>query len=179
MAAGRPEILIGFNWAAGDNPATTEPMWAALKQAGGTAFTQAVGFVGVNIYPGTWTPLLATGAVTAAQVDATTRNALDAVRNKHMVAAGVGGAGIVIAESGYPTTPARTAATQALVLQSVIGAAEATKAIFGVTGVYWFSLRDGNTASGQLENGYGLLRDDYTPKPAFTMLQGLVAATGA
>lgn len=179
VAAGRQDILIGFNWAAGERPTTTEPMWAALKQAGGSAFTQAVGFVGVNVYPGTWTPLLATGALTAAQIDATLRSALDAARNQHMVAAGVGGAAIVIAETGYPTTATRTTAAQDLVLRAIVGVAEATKAIFGVTGVYWFSLRDGNTASGQLENGYGLLRDDYTPKPAFTTLQGLVASIGA
>lgn len=179
VAADRPDILIGFNWAAGESPTTTEPMWAALKQAGGSAFTQAVGFVGVNVYPGTWSPPIATSAITAAQVEATMRSALDAARNKHMVAAGVGGAGIVIGETGYPTTAARPAEAQDLVLRAIVGVAEATKAIFGVTGVYWFSLRDGNTASGQLENGYGLLRDDFTPKPAFTTLQGLVASMGA
>ena len=179
VAASRPDILIGFNWAAGEQPTTTEPMWAQLRQAGGSAFSQAVGFVGVNVYPGTWTPLLAAGALTAAQIDATVRSALDAARNKHMVAAGVAHAGIVIAETGYPTTAARTPLAQDVVLRAVIGAAEATKSIFGVTGVYWFSLRDGNTASGQLENGYGLLRDDYTPKPAFTTLKGLVASIGA
>ena len=179
VAANRPEILIGFNWAAGESPTTTEPMWAALKQAGGSAFTQAVGFVGVNVYPGTWSPPIATSAITAAQVGATMRSTLDAARNKHLVAAGVGGATLVIGETGYPTTAARSPETQDLVLQAIVEAAEATKAIFGVTGVYWFSLRDGNTASGQLENGYGLLRDDYTPKPAFTTLQGLVASIGA
>ncbi|MBW3653318.1 MAG: hypothetical protein KY433_06935, partial [Actinobacteria bacterium] len=179
VAADRPDIRIGFNWAAGERPTTTEPMWAALKQAGGSAFTQAVGFVSLNVYPGTWSPPIATSAITAAQVDATMRSTLDAARNKHLVAAGVGGAALVIGETGYPTTAARSPATQDLVLRAIIGAADATKAIFGVTGVYWFSLRDGNTASGQLENGYGLLRDDYTPKPAFTTLQGLVASIGA
>lgn len=179
VAAGRPDILIGFNWAAGESPTTTEPMWAGLKQAGGSAFTQAVGFVGVNVYPGTWTAPITTGTLTAAHIESTMRSTLDAARNKHMVAAGVSGAGLVITETGYPTTAARTASMQDLVLRTVVGVAEATKSIFGVTGVYWFSLRDGNTASGQLENGYGLLRDDYTPKPAFSTLQGLVASIGA
>ncbi|HVF78282.1 MAG TPA: hypothetical protein VNA28_08280 [Solirubrobacteraceae bacterium] len=179
VAAGRPEVLIGFNWAAGASPATTEPMWAQLKQAGGSSFTQAVGFVGVNVYPGTWSPPLTTSAITGLQVEATMRGALDAARNKHMVAAGVAGAAIVIGETGYPTTAARPPLVQDLVLRAIIGVAEATKSIYGVTGVYWFSLRDGNTASGQLENGYGLLRDDYTPKPAFATLQGLVASLGA
>jgi hypothetical protein len=154
-------------------------MWTALKQAGGSAFTHAVGFVGVNIYPGTWTPPLATSAPTAAQVDATMRTALHAARSKHLGAAGVSDAAIVITESGYPTTADRTASTQDLVLRAIVAVAEQTKAIYGVTGVYWFSLRDANTASRQLENAYGLLRDDYTPKPAFTALQSLIANIGA
>lgn len=45
--------------------------------------------------------------------------------------------------------------------------------------VRWFSLRDANTASGQLENGYGLLHDDYTPKPAFAAYQQTIATEGA
>lgn len=179
VAAGRADIEIGFNWAAGDDPATTEPMWAGLRQAGGSAFMQAVGFVGVNVYPGTWSPPLSTNAPTASQIDATMRGTLDAVRNRHMPAAGVTGARIVIAETGFPTTAARTAATQDAVLRAIVAAADATKSIYGITDVYWFSLRDGNTVSGQLENGYGLLRDDYSPKPAFTTLQGLVASIGA
>jgi hypothetical protein len=179
VAASRSDILIGFNWAARENPTTTAPMWAALKQAGGSAFTHAVGFVGVNIYPGTWTPPLATSALTAAQVDATMRTALHAARNKHLGAAGVSDAAIVITESGYPTTADRTASTQDLVLRAIVAVAEQTKAIYGVTGVYSFSLRDANTASRQLENAYGLLRDDYTPKPAFTTLKSLIENIGA
>lgn len=179
VAAGRGDIQIGFNWAAEDTPTATAPMWASLRQVGGSAFTRAVGFVGVNVYPGTWSPPLMATAPTTAQIDATMRSTLDAVRNRHMVAAGVAGAGIVIAETGFPTTSARTAATQDRVLRAIVAAADATKSTYGVTDVYWFSLRDGNTASGELENGYGLLRDDYSAKPAFTTLQGLVASIGA
>ena len=50
----RPDIKIGFNWAARDYK-TIEPMWSGLLQAGGGAFTSSVGFVGIDIYPGTWT----------------------------------------------------------------------------------------------------------------------------
>ena len=179
VAAGRGDIQIGFNWAAGSTPTATEPLWTALRQAGGSAFTQAVGFVGVNVYPGTWSPPLAATAPTTAQIDAAVRSTLSAVRNKHMVAAGVASASIVITETGYPTTAARSATTQDTVLRAIVAAADATKSTYGVTDVRWFSLRDGNTASGQLENGYGLLRDDYTPKPAFTTLRAIVAGIGA
>jgi hypothetical protein len=179
VAAGRADILIGFNWSAGNNPTTTEPMWTNLRHAGGNALMQAVGFVGVNVYPGTWSlPALATRP-TAWQIDATMHSTLDAMRNKHMVSAGVSGAPIVIGETGYPTTTSRTAATQDMVLRTIVGAVDATKATYGVTDVYLFALRDGNTNSDQLENGYGLLRDDYTAKPAFATLQGFVASIGS
>ena len=154
-------------------------MWANLKHAGGSAFTQTVGFVAVNVYPGTWSMPSWTSVPTASQIDATMRSTLDAVRNKHMVAAGVRRAAIVLAETGYPTTPSRTQATQDTVLKAIVSAADATKALYGVTDLYWFALRDANTASNQLENGYGLLRDDYTPKPAFATLQAFVATIGA
>lgn len=49
----------------------------------------------------------------------------------------------------------------------------------GVTDLRWFSLRDANAGSGQLENGYGLLGDDYSPKPAFAAYQRIIASEGA
>jgi len=30
-AAGRPDVAVGFNWAAGNSPCTTEPMWSQLS----------------------------------------------------------------------------------------------------------------------------------------------------
>lgn len=179
LAAGRGDIRVGFNWAAGADPATTEPMWTALKRAGGRAFTRAVGFVGVSVYPGTWSPPSTAKVPTATEIDATVRTTLNVLRTRHMPAAGISGAaGIVIGESGYPTMPARTEATQDMVLRTMVATADATKATYGVTDLYWFALRDGNTASGQLENGYGLLHDDYSAKPAFASLQGLISTVG-
>lgn len=179
IADNRPNILVGFNWAAGTTPITTEPMWAALKQAGGTAFSRVVGFVAVNVYPGTWSPPAADLVPTPTQIDATLRSTLSALRNQHMPAAGISThATIVVGETGYPTTPARTQATQNMVLNTTVATIDATRATYGTTDLYWFAFRDGNTSSGQLENGYGLLHDDYTPKPAYTSLQQAIATVG-
>lgn len=179
VAAGRPDILIGFNWAAGRHPARTEPIWGKLKRAGGSAFTRAVGFVAVNVYPGTWSAPLSTSSPSARQVRATMRTTLHAMRNKHMVAAGVSRAAITVGETGYPTTAKRSQATQDRVLRAIAAAVNASRARYGITDLYWFALRDGNSASRHLENGYGLLRDDYRPKRAFTTLRTLVARLGA
>jgi hypothetical protein len=50
-----------------------------------------------------------------------------------------------------------------------------TNAIAGVQACEWFGLRDGLTTAAWSAR-FGILRDDYTPKPAFTTLQHLIAA---
>lgn len=180
VAAGRPDVKVGFNWAAGSSPCTTEPMWSQLKAAGGSAFTSSVGWVGIDVYPGTWSAPAQTTFPAASLVNATITDSLRCLRTRHMIAAGLSTAvTITVAETGYPTDPDRSEATQTAVLEQTIASVENVRQKYGVTDLRWFSLRDANTASGQLENGYGLLRDDYTPKPAFTAYQQIIAAEGS
>ncbi len=178
VADRRPDVLVGFNWASGSAPTTTDPMWRQLRQAGGTAFTSAVGFVAVNTYPGTWSPPSSIVAPTSTQIAAGITSTLKALRLTDMPAAGVGAAAIVIGETGYPTSLMRTEVTQSAVVAAIISTVNSIKATYGVSDLYLFDLRDGNTGSGQLENGYGILHDDYSPKPAFATLQQLVASIG-
>ena len=49
---------------------------------------------------------------------------------------------------------------------------------FNVSDYRWFDLRDADSASGSFESHYGLLRDDYSPKPAFEAFRSLVASRG-
>jgi len=180
VAAGRPDVKVGFNWAAGSSPCTTEPIWSQLRAAGGQAFTAAAGWVGIDVYPGTWSAPSQSTTPTASLINATVTDSLRCVRTRHMVAAGLSSAAtITVAETGYPTDPARSEATQAAVLKDTIASVESVRRTYGVTDLRWFCLRDANTASGQLENGYGLLRDDYSAKPAFSAYQQIIAAEGA
>lgn len=180
VAAGRPDVRVGFNWAAGMSPCTTEPMWSQLKAAGGSAFTSSVGWVGIDVYPGTWSAPSQTTFPTAGLVSATITDSLRCLRTRHMVTAGLPtSVTITVAETGYPTDADRSENTQAGVLKATIASVQSVRREYGVTDLRWFSLRDANTASGQLENGYGLLHDDYGPKPAFTTYQQIIAAQGA
>jgi hypothetical protein len=45
---------------------------------------------------------------------------------------------------------------------------------YHVTDYRWFDLRDHNTSSPNLQHHYGLLRDDYSRKPAFGVYRRLV-----
>jgi hypothetical protein len=176
-AAGRPGIAIGLNWAAGSAPCTTEPFWGALRAAGGRAFTRAVDWVGVDVYPGTWSAPSRTVPPTGVAVAATVTSTLRCLRRRHLPAAGLGSkVTLTVAETGYPTAVGRSEAAQAAVLRSVVGAVQRVKVAYGVTDLRWFSLRDANTGSGQMENGYGLLRDDYAAKPAYDAYRAIIGA---
>jgi hypothetical protein len=179
VAAGRPDIGIGFNWAAGASPCQTDPFFAQLAAAGGSAFATAVGWVGIDVYPGTWSPPWPTAYPAANLIQWSVVSSLACLRTKQIPSAGLSnGVTITVAETGYPTDAARSEQTQAAVLAEIVGAVRSVSRAYGVTDLRWFDLRDANTASGQLENGYGLMHDDYSPKPAFSVYQQLIAADG-
>ena len=56
------------------------------------------------------------------------------------------------------------------------GAAHDFRGTYNVTDYRWFDLRDHRTSSPNCQQQYGLLRDDYTPKPAFAVYAELVEA---
>jgi hypothetical protein len=179
VSAGRADIRIGFNWAAGWSPCSPDPMFAQLLRAGGSAFVGAVSWVGIDVYPGTWSAPAPSVFPTASLIAGSVTSSLGCLRTVQMPAAGLSRAvTITVAETGWPTDASRSEQTQAGVLREIVGAVQGVSGTYGVSDLRWFDLRDANTASGQLENGYGLMHDDYSPKPAFTAYQQIIAASG-
>lgn len=173
--AGRSDIRVGLNYAAGN----ARLNWEGLKLIGGSAFDAAVGFVGVNIYPGTWSSPSASTAPTQSAFTNAFSGEFAKIRTDYMPAAGIpSGVPIQIPETGYPTSSTRSEAWQANATAYILSAVASLASSYNVTDLRWFSARDGNTASGQLENGYGLQRDNYTNKPAFSTFQSYIANYG-
>ena len=83
-----------------------------------------------------------------------------------------------VSESGYPTGPGRTDAMQEEALRAAVRAVAEAGAEYRVTGFRWFDLRDADSASASFESRYGLMRDDYSPKPAFLAYRDLIATFG-
>ncbi len=52
------------------------------------------------------------------------------------------------------------------------------RANYNVTDYRWFDLRDADSSSLNFQQQYGLLRDDYKPKPAFGTYRRLIAQLG-
>lgn len=173
---GFDQLAIGFNWAYQLGPAETR-FWSSLGAVGGAAFAGAVDWVGIDAYPGTWGPALR-GDDLATATRKATATALRVLRRKFMPLAGLQDAPIRFAESGYPTGPRRTEAMQATVLRAAVEAASDYARKYNVSDYRWFDLRDADSAVPSFESQYGLMYDDYSPKPAFAVYRNLIALLG-
>ena len=173
VTGGFTQVKVGFNWANASDPGETG-FWSYLGQHGGSAFANAVDWVGLDAYPGTWGPSM-TGTLAAGTTSALT-TAFSALRNRYMPLAGLGPrVALHVSESGYPTGPGRTPAMQAQALQAAVTAVIDDQAAYNITDYRWFDLRDANSSSTSFEDQYGLMTDTYQPKPAFSAYQNLIA----
>jgi hypothetical protein len=170
---GYRRLKTGFNyaWRFGDADAD---FWREVGKAGGRRLRRATDWVGIGAYPGTYVP-------------ATFENAGDAllegiaqVRECYMPLAGFGRrTPIHLEELGYPTGPGRSEASQAAALRAFVKTTSRYRGTYNVTALNWFGLRDNNSAGPNFQSFFGLLRDDYTRKPAFGDYRRLVRRLGA
>jgi hypothetical protein len=82
----------------------------------------------------------------------------------------------VITEHGWPTGPGRTPQRQAEVLRTVIDVIARSASALNITGYIHHALRDARSAGSGLFCQFGLMTDDYTPKPAFHAYRDLIDA---
>ncbi len=177
-AYGLGKLKVGFNWANADDPAQSE-FWSYLGRHGGRAFAHAVDWVGVDAYPGTWGPALKAG-----NLSTTTAAALSAafarLRREYMPLAGLpDSVALHVSENGFPTGPGRTDAMQVTAMKAAVAMIDAERGRYNITDYRWFDLRDADSSAASFQSQYGLLRDDYTPKPAFEVFRSLVAHLSA
>jgi hypothetical protein len=85
---------------------------------------------------------------------------------------------IHITENGWPTGEGRTPERQAGVVETIVRAVHAHRTAFNVTHYQLFALRDGNSANPDLFHQFGIMGDDYAPKPAFETYRELIAELG-
>lgn len=174
--ASRSDLKVGFNWAAAGNIGPDARFWRRLRRVGGRTFGRSVSWVGADIFPGTWSHRGAADAQAAARAMATT---LRYLRKVALPQAGLSAdVALHISENGFPTGATRDEARQAEMMKAAIVAVDRARARYGVTDYRWFDLRDARTGQRSLEHGYGVLRDDYSPKPGFAVLASLIRRFG-
>ena len=172
--SGRPDLAIGFNWFYRLDPATEQGFWTEIGVKGGPAFARAVDWIGLDAYPGTFFPPGGGTSLRGSMI-----NAMAVLRECYAPMAGIGPEKPMhVIENGWPTGPGRPAATQAAALDEMVRAVHDHRRTYNVTSYNWFDLRDGDSSSQNFGQHYGIMLDDYTPKPAFAVYRGLIEQLG-
>ena len=175
---GFEHLKIGFNWAYRTDPNREAHFWGFLREHGGKRFARSVDWVGLDAYPGTvfppTEPPLGTGFRDGMV------NAMSQLRECFMPIARLGRkVPIHVEENGWPTGPGRPESEQVRALRQMVGAVDDFRGTYNVTDYRWFDLRDHNSSGPNFQQHYGLLRDDYSPKPAFGAYRDLVRKLAA
>jgi hypothetical protein len=173
------QLRFGFTYAYRFAPNQDAAFFAYLRTHGASAFTRALGFVGLDFYPGTiYPPAMAPSA----SYRAAFAQAAGVVRDCLAPMAGIGRrVPIWVTENGVPSGTTWDA-DQALALKDLVRAVHDYSRTFNITDYRWFNLRDSNSSSpatsGPTFSTDGLLRSNYTRKPSFAVYRSLIATYG-
>ncbi len=176
---GYDQLRFGFTYAYRGDPSSDADFWSYLGTHGGPAFRAALGWVGLDFYPGSfYPPVVGPGDSYRAE----TANALGTLRRCYMVKGRLGPqVPLWVTENGIPTTSAPASAqAQLAALGEIVGAVHDYGKTYGVTDYRYFNLRDNDSSGADgLFSTDGLLYDDYTPKPSFGGYRDLIGELGA
>jgi hypothetical protein len=168
---GYGQLTVGFNWFYRTDPSSESAFWNGLWADGGERFVRAVDWVGLDAYPGTVFPPAEPPGGERDGIVAT----LDDLRVCEMPRAHLGASvPIHVEENGWPTGPGRSEDQQLAALRAMTSTVDEFRGTYNVTDYRWFDLRDHNSSSANFQHHYGLLRDDYSPKPAYVAYRDLV-----
>jgi hypothetical protein len=160
---GHTHIQVGCNTTPLLGPASG--FLAHLVRAGGERFIHDLDYLGLDFFPDVFRPV--------ADVE-TAAEQLFVHHRGLMTAGGLARVPLIITEHGWPTGPDRPAERQAQVLTGVIRTIDRNVEVLNITGYTHFSLRDQDTRSNSLFHRFGLMTDDYTPKPALHTYRDLI-----
>ncbi|HSD23288.1 MAG TPA: calcium-binding protein [Solirubrobacterales bacterium] len=173
---GRPDVELGFSFAWRWLPTSDADFWRRLGALATPEFRRALDYVGLQAYPGLVYPPVSA----AASAGDDTVEALTLLRHCYMPQAGLGrGVDLWITENGFATNLGRSEADQDLALRSTLDAIYRYSGALGVTDYRWFNLRDNDSTGTDLFAAVGLLRDDYSEKPAFSTYRSYIDRIGA
>jgi hypothetical protein len=151
------------------NPASDAAFFQYLGARGGRKFRRALGFVGLDFYPGSFYPPTMAGT----SYRAATVQALGTLRDCYLPEARIGmRTPLWITENRVPTGATESNAAQASALEQLVQAVRAYSGTFHVTDYRWFNLRDSSSsATGSLPGvsdtfaSDGLLNDSTRLSP--------------
>ncbi|MFF7023148.1 hypothetical protein ACFY97_19355 [Streptomyces klenkii] len=169
-ALGHTHLRVGFNTTPLFGPAAS--FVADLTRRAGDAFLSDLDYVGLDFFPDVFVPVAAPDLPDAVE------GLLRHHRRTVLDPAGLGHLPLHITENGWPTGPGRPVRRQAEVVETVVGVVAAQAGPLGLSGYTHFALRDADSGNPGLFHRFGLMTDDYAPKPGFSAFAELVERFG-
>jgi hypothetical protein len=168
-------VGVGFSTTPTFGPSSE--FWASVGGRGGRAFLDALDYVALDFFPDVFRPTAPDGE--PGDVRDSVLHVLRALREEWLPAAGIpASVSIHIGENGWPTGPMRTYERQARVLETVIRTIHERRRTYNIARYTLFDLRDASSTETDIWHQFGVMRDDYTPKPAFETYRRLVKELG-
>jgi hypothetical protein len=164
-------IKIGFNAVPSFNPA--DNFWNIIGSNEFEEFRKAIDYVGLDFYPDVFRPVAADGEPN--DLKQSVKNVLGYFRNVNLKTGNISSSiPIHITENGWPTGDGKTYERQANVIEKVIRTIYEIKDELNIQEYYLFGLRDADSSNTNIFYQFGLLKDDYSPKPAFNIYRKLI-----
>lgn len=164
------KVQVGFNAVPSFDP--NNKFWENLGSMSSQEFIDAVDYIGLDFYPGVFRPLPPGLTVSTA-----VKGVLHHFRNVNLKAGQFPvHKAIHVTENGWPTSETRTEEEQVTGIREMIDAIFEKRKELNITHYEFFDLRDADSSKPGLQ--FGLLRSDYTPKPAFDTFRELIAKYG-
>src|SRR5581483_9380223 len=166
--SGYTALQVGCNTAPLIGPAGA--FFTDLTRAGGEQFIADLDYIGLDFFPDVFRPIPPAGLAAAVH------GLLEAHRRDNLTPARLGHLPLAVTEHRSPTAPGRTPQRQAEVLRAVLDVISRVAEPLNITGYIHHTLRDGRSAGSGIFSQFGLMADDYTPKPAFHVYRDLIGA---
>jgi hypothetical protein len=164
------DIQVGFNATPSFDP--QDDFWPAIAANGDTTFQAALDYVGMDFFPDVFRPIepdrlhyMVVSVLTHFRQNMARGNIATTVP-------------MHINENGWATGPERPYERQAAVVETVVRTIHEQRATLNVTHYEHFDLRDADSSNPNFFYQFGLMRDDYTPKPAFEVYRRLIDELG-
>ena len=164
-------VSIGFNAVPTFHGA--EDFWPRVRDFG-DEFRASLDYVGLDFYPDVFGSPIA-----LPQLPAAVETMLRQFRERDLAAGGIPASiPLRITENGWPTGPRRSDERQAEVLESIIRSVYSLRLDLNISHYELFALRDADSGNAISFYQFGIMRDNYDPKPAFDTYKRLIQELG-
>ncbi|MBN9388520.1 MAG: hypothetical protein J0I20_10750 [Chloroflexi bacterium] len=185
VLAARDEALrLGFPIKLGFNATPSipgNPFWSNLGALvkDNDAFLQALDYLGFDFFPDVFRPLPMGKDGKQINLEDAVYFVLKGFRETSQEVGNIPDTiPIHITENGWPTNRERSPERQAETLERIVRTVYQHRQELNLTHYEYFDLRDTHSASTDTFQ-FGLLRDDYSPKPAFEVYRRLITELGS